>query len=188
MILGFVGIGCMAYRRKNNQNQMALCRSNPRPHDWCKPPSGGFVAKAQGDREISRDSLWCGAADRKCVLAAAVQLSLDEVRCGGKAMRTREMTPIWVWLTFGLMAIGTVLYLTGYFMLEDIFSLFKWRCPWHSVGPVGMHLNGRVFIPVCTSLGFDRCLDYSVVSACAWSSSRELERASLWTRPNRAKI
>jgi hypothetical protein len=40
-------------------------------------------------------------------------------------MRTREMTPIWVWLTFGLLTVGTVLYLTGYFMVEDILSFFQ---------------------------------------------------------------
>ena len=40
-------------------------------------------------------------------------------------MQTRETTPLWVWLTFGLMTIGTVVYLTGYFMIEDILAFFK---------------------------------------------------------------
>jgi hypothetical protein len=40
-------------------------------------------------------------------------------------MQTRETTPLWVWLAFGLMTIGTVLYLTGYFIVEDIVSFFK---------------------------------------------------------------
>jgi hypothetical protein len=80
-------------------------------------------APAIHDRPVSHRSE-CAAADRKCALAAAVRLSLDEARYG-QTMRTREMTPIWVWLTFGLMTIGTVLYLTGYFMVDDILSFFK---------------------------------------------------------------
>jgi hypothetical protein len=35
-------------------------------------------------------------------------------------MQPRETTPLWVWLTFGLMAVGTITYLTGYFMIEDL--------------------------------------------------------------------
>jgi hypothetical protein len=42
---------------------------------------------------------------------------------GRSAMQTRETTPLW--LTFGLMTIGTVVYLTGYFMIEDILAFFK---------------------------------------------------------------
>jgi hypothetical protein len=44
---------------------------------------------------------------------------------GVSTMQTRETTPLWVWLTFGLMTIGTALYLTGYFLVEDILSFFK---------------------------------------------------------------
>jgi hypothetical protein len=44
---------------------------------------------------------------------------------GRSAMQTRETTPLWVWLTFGLLTMGTVLYLTGYFMIEDIRAFFK---------------------------------------------------------------
>jgi hypothetical protein len=40
-------------------------------------------------------------------------------------MQARETTPLWVWLTFGLMTVGTVFYLTGYFVVEDILSFFK---------------------------------------------------------------
>jgi hypothetical protein len=40
-------------------------------------------------------------------------------------MQPREATPIWVGLTFALMIVGTILYLTGYFMIEDILAYFK---------------------------------------------------------------
>jgi hypothetical protein len=40
-------------------------------------------------------------------------------------MQPREVAPIWVGLTFALMIVGTILYLTGYFMIEDILAFFK---------------------------------------------------------------
>jgi hypothetical protein len=40
-------------------------------------------------------------------------------------MQPREAAPIWVGLTFALMIVGTILYLTGYFMIEDILAFFK---------------------------------------------------------------
>ena len=40
-------------------------------------------------------------------------------------MRPRESAPLWVGLTFALMIIGTVVYVTGYFMVEDLLTFFK---------------------------------------------------------------
>jgi hypothetical protein len=40
-------------------------------------------------------------------------------------MRPRESSPLWVWLTFGLMTVGTLMYLAGYMMLEDLVALIK---------------------------------------------------------------
>jgi type IV secretory pathway VirB3-like protein len=37
----------------------------------------------------------------------------------------RESAPLWVGLTFALMIVGTVVYLAGYFMVEDILAWFK---------------------------------------------------------------
>jgi hypothetical protein len=34
-------------------------------------------------------------------------------------------TPLWVRLTVALIIIGMVMYLTGYFMIEDLLALFK---------------------------------------------------------------
>jgi hypothetical protein len=34
-------------------------------------------------------------------------------------MRSRETMPLWVWLTFGLIAIFTTMYLGSYLMIED---------------------------------------------------------------------
>jgi hypothetical protein len=37
----------------------------------------------------------------------------------------REAAPLWVGLTFALMLIGTVVYVAGYFAVEDILAWFK---------------------------------------------------------------
>jgi hypothetical protein len=43
----------------------------------------------------------------------------------GPTMQPRESAPLWVWLTFGLMTVGTVMYLTGYIVIEDLLAFFK---------------------------------------------------------------
>ena len=40
-------------------------------------------------------------------------------------MQPRESAPLWVGLTFVLMIVGTVMYVAGYFMVEDVLRLFK---------------------------------------------------------------
>jgi len=40
-------------------------------------------------------------------------------------MQTRESTPLWVWLTFGLLTAGTVAYVSGYLMIEGILDFLK---------------------------------------------------------------
>jgi hypothetical protein len=40
-------------------------------------------------------------------------------------MQPRESAPLWVGLTFVLMIVGTVAYLTGYFVVEDLLAFFK---------------------------------------------------------------
>jgi hypothetical protein len=47
------------------------------------------------------------------------------VDVGGPTMQPREATPIWVGLTFALMIVAAIVYLTGYFMIEDILAFFK---------------------------------------------------------------
>ena len=31
----------------------------------------------------------------------------------------RELTPLWVWLTFGLMSVDPALYMVGYLVIDD---------------------------------------------------------------------
>jgi hypothetical protein len=38
-------------------------------------------------------------------------------------MRYRESTPLWVWLTFGLMSVGAALYMAGYLMIDDFLQM-----------------------------------------------------------------
>jgi hypothetical protein len=40
-------------------------------------------------------------------------------------MRNPELSPFYVWLTIGLMAIGSAAYMAGYFMIEDFTGLLK---------------------------------------------------------------
>ena len=40
-------------------------------------------------------------------------------------MQPRESAPLWVGLTFALMIVGTVAYLTGYFMIEDFLAYLQ---------------------------------------------------------------
>jgi hypothetical protein len=40
-------------------------------------------------------------------------------------MQPRESAPLWVGLTFLLMIVGAVMYVTGYFIVEDLLAFFK---------------------------------------------------------------
>ena len=42
-----------------------------------------------------------------------------------KLRQPREAMPLTVWIAFALMAIGTVVYLTGFVIIEDILALFS---------------------------------------------------------------
>jgi hypothetical protein len=44
---------------------------------------------------------------------------------GGPTMQPREAVPLWVGLTLGLMIVVAVMYLTGYFVIEDLLAFFK---------------------------------------------------------------
>jgi hypothetical protein len=55
-------------------------------------------------------------------VAGARQLRLDAVS-GGPTMQPREAVPLWVGLTLRLIIVGAVMYLTGYFVLEDFLAL-----------------------------------------------------------------
>jgi len=48
----------------------------------------------------------------------------------GEAMKLRqprEAMPLMVWIAFALMAIGTVVYLTGFLIIEDVLAFFSAR-------------------------------------------------------------
>jgi len=67
-----------------------------------------------------------GFASGVIVLALAARSRLDGHRAGGKpTMQPRESAPLWVGLTFVLMIVGTVMYVTGYFIVEDVLTFFK---------------------------------------------------------------
>jgi hypothetical protein len=40
-------------------------------------------------------------------------------------MQARETSPLWVWLTLGLITVGAIMYLTGYIVIEDLLAYFK---------------------------------------------------------------
>jgi hypothetical protein len=52
---------------------------------------------------------------------------LDDLAGLGEAMKLRqprEAMPLTVWIAFALMAIGTVAYLTGFMIIEDVLAYF----------------------------------------------------------------
>jgi hypothetical protein len=59
------------------------------------------------------------------VLALADRSRLDMIALGEPTMQPRESAPLWVGLTFVLMIVGAVMYVTGYFMVEDVLRLLK---------------------------------------------------------------
>jgi hypothetical protein len=58
-------------------------------------------------------------------LARPLWLRLDDSGLREPMMQPRESSPLWVWLTLGLMTAGTVTYVTGYFVIEDLLAFFK---------------------------------------------------------------
>ena len=59
------------------------------------------------------------------VLALAACSRLNVIGLGEPTMQPRESAPLWVGLTFVLMIVGAVMYVTGYFMVEDLLAFFK---------------------------------------------------------------
>ncbi len=66
-----------------------------------------------------------GCTSGSIVLALAARSRLDVIGRGEPTMQPRESAPLWVGLTFVLMIVATVMYVTGYFMVEDLLAFFK---------------------------------------------------------------
>jgi hypothetical protein len=75
-------------------------------------------------------AVWSGMRCSACDLAALAPLrdpGLDDLAGLGEAMKLkqpREAMPLTVWIAFALMAIGTVAYLTGFMIIEDVLAYF----------------------------------------------------------------
>lgn len=69
---------------------------------------------------------WRRSLDRcRAALAQPLGLLLDVRRAGGPTMRPlRESTPVWVWITIGLMALGSLAYAGAVWLAEDLMSVF----------------------------------------------------------------
>ena len=42
-----------------------------------------------------------------------------------KQLQPREASPLWVWLALVLIGLGSIAYLTGYLMIEEMIAFFK---------------------------------------------------------------
>lgn len=64
---------------------------------------------------------------RTCLGVALFRLlGLDAARSWGIAMKqSREVAPLWVWLTFGVLGLGGLAYAAGYIMIEDILAFVR---------------------------------------------------------------
>lgn len=67
----------------------------------------------------------CRLAKGPFVVTLDRSLCLDQIGLGEPMMQPRESSPLWVWLTLGLMIVATAIYLTGYFVIEDLLAFFK---------------------------------------------------------------
>ena len=61
---------------------------------------------------------------RHCIPAGRNQRCQEAAPEGVGNQMTKESTPLWVWLAVGLLAIGTVAYVTAVFLIEYILAFF----------------------------------------------------------------
>jgi hypothetical protein len=54
-------------------------------------------------------------------------MPLAGLREAMKLRQPREAMPLTVWIAFALMAIGAVVYLTGFLIIEDVLAFFSAR-------------------------------------------------------------
>ena len=104
---------------KPHRPRSALAESIARP---------GFsvvCATVFGDRRRRLKIGLPGRARGVIVLALATRSRLDVIGLGEPTMRPRESAPLWVGLTFVLMLVGTVMYVAGYFVVEDLLAFLK---------------------------------------------------------------
>jgi hypothetical protein len=62
---------------------------------------------------------------RCLAVAPDFRLGLNAAGTGEPTMQSWESAPLWVWLTLALITGGSVLYVAGYFVIEDILAYFK---------------------------------------------------------------
>jgi hypothetical protein len=74
MILGFAGIGVMAYRRKNNQNQMAINAAKTHDPMTIESRFGRFFLCRWINR---RTHLQLGSKANRCTLGGVTQRNLN---------------------------------------------------------------------------------------------------------------
>jgi hypothetical protein len=74
---------------------------------------------------LGLDAALCGLAKGPFAVTVDRSLRLDQIGLGEPMMQPRESSPLWVWLTLVLIAVATAMYLTGYFMIEDLLAYFK---------------------------------------------------------------
>jgi hypothetical protein len=62
---------------------------------------------------------------RGLTVAPAFRLGLNAAGTGGPTMQSWESAPLWVWLALALITGGSIMYVAGYFVIEDILGYFK---------------------------------------------------------------
>jgi hypothetical protein len=86
----------------------------------------GFLPDQLAPKTARRKGYSCDLA----ALAPFRDAGLDTFAGFGGAMKLkqpREAMPLTVWIAFALMAIGTVVYLTGFVVIEDVLAFFSDR-------------------------------------------------------------
>src|SRR4051812_12533670 len=89
------------------------------------------VRGARGLISAGLGSNWLGTLlPNRCVLMTPCCISNPRLGCcaglGEIAMKqSREGTPLWVWLTFGVLGVGGLAYGAAYVMVEDILAFIR---------------------------------------------------------------
>jgi hypothetical protein len=82
------------------------------------------VRHPDASRPFSRNSSETCAIVFRPGETSAAKAAPEGVRNHVGNQMTKESTPLWVWLAVGLLAIGTVAYVTAVFLIEYILGFF----------------------------------------------------------------
>lgn len=101
---------------------MSLQRTDPPARSV---QQGRLVAQACPLNQIGRRSIVARDIRLLCRTPHCDWMSLPDWGDRMKPLQPREASPLWVWLTFALLGLVALAYLTGYLMVEEVVAFLK---------------------------------------------------------------